>query len=212
MESVAYNYMHAFTVSKRTFPTGGIRLSLILIHRRSTPLKKAQATDPTTAVAAATTSAEATSSAEVAYDADGWPKGPYTQQIQGVLPAIITDDIITTHLKSSGKQLQPKKRRKVSEDGDSSTAAGSYSNVDYSTLHRGHQYFMESYIPGRYVRFCSKEGQIWIKARCYRSQKKMIPCILLMLHWPVKPHTMLLMRYVLAQQGSPECAVTWLDY
>ena len=63
--------------------------------------KKAQATaDPTTAVAA-TTSAVATSSVEVAYDADGWPKCPYTQQIQGVLPAIITDDIITTHLKSS---------------------------------------------------------------------------------------------------------------
>ena len=42
------------------------------------------------------------------WDADGWPKGPYTQQIKGMLPAILTDDIITVHLKSSGKQLQPK--------------------------------------------------------------------------------------------------------
>ena len=88
-----------------------------------------------------------------------------------MLPAILTDDIITTHLKSSGKQLHPKKRRKLSEVDDNSTA-GSYSNVDYSTLQRGHQYFMESYIPGRYVRFCCKEGQIWVRARCYRSQKK----------------------------------------
>ena len=71
---------------------------------------------------------------------------------------------------------------------------------------------MESYIPGRYIRFCSKDGQIWIRARCYRIVQKMIPCILSMLHWPVKPHTMLLVRYVLAQQGSPECAVTWFDY
>ena len=40
------------------------------------------------------------------------------------------------HLQSSGKRLKKNKR---------------YSNVDYSTLQRGHQYFMESYIPGKYV-------------------------------------------------------------
>ena len=98
------------------------------------------------------------------WDADGWPKGPYTQQVEGVLPCILTDDIVTAHLKSSGKQLQPRKW-KVNDS----------TNIDYSTLQRGHQFFMESYIPGRYVRFCCKANQIWIKARCYRSQRKSDP-------------------------------------
>ena len=31
---------------------------------------------------------------------------------------------------------------------------------------------MEGYIPGKHVMFCSKDGVIWIKARCYHSQKK----------------------------------------
>ena len=53
------------------------------------------------------------------WDADGWPKGPYTQQIEGVLLALLTDDIVTTHLKSSGKQIHPKKHRKVSRNDDS---------------------------------------------------------------------------------------------
>ena len=96
---------------------------------------------------------------------DGWPKGPYTQKIEGVLPAILTDDIITVHLQSSGKQLNPKRRR----------VSDSYSNIDYSTLQRGHQYFMESYIPGKHVRFCCKQGQVWVRARCYRSQKRNDP-------------------------------------
>ncbi len=29
------------------------------------------------------------------WDGDGWPKGAYTQQIEGVLPAILTDNIVT---------------------------------------------------------------------------------------------------------------------
>ena len=41
------------------------------------------------------------------WDADGWPKGSYTQQIERVLPALLTDDIVTT-FKSSGKQIHPK--------------------------------------------------------------------------------------------------------
>ena len=86
-----------------------------------------------------------------------WPKGPYTQQIEGVLPAVLTEEIVVTHLQSSGKHL------KKSE---------SFSNVDYSTLQRGHQYFMEFYIPGRHIQFCCKDNLVWIQACCYRSQKK----------------------------------------
>ena len=103
-------------------------------------------------------------------DSDGWPKGPYTQQIEGVLPSLLTEDIVTVHLKLSGKLVHANKRRKVSHDGSSS-----YYNIDYSTLQREHQYFMESYIPGRFIHFCCKHGQVWIQARCYRSQKKNDP-------------------------------------
>ena len=74
-----------------------------------------------------------------------------------MLLPLLTEELIITHLQSSGKQL--KKRN-------------DYCNVDYSTLQRRHQYFMESYIPGRYIRFCCKDGIVWIQARCYRSQKK----------------------------------------
>jgi len=74
-----------------------------------------------------------------------WPKGPYTQQIEGVLPAVMTEEIIVTHLQSSGRRL------KKSE---------SFSNVDYSTLQRGHQYFMESYIPGRHIQFCCNDNLV----------------------------------------------------
>ena len=102
--------------------------------------------------------------------ADGWPKGPYTQQ-NGVLPAVLNGDIITAHLKPSGKRLQPRKHRKVSENESISDSASSL-NIDYLTLQRGHQYFMELYIPGEYVCFCCKEGQTWSKAICYHSQKK----------------------------------------
>ena len=35
-----------------------------------------------------------------------WPKGPYTQQIEGVLPAVLTEEIIMTHLQSSGRRLK----------------------------------------------------------------------------------------------------------
>ena len=90
-------------------------------------------------------------------DVGDWPKGPYTQQIQGVLPPLLTEEIIMTHLKSSGKRLK---------------TSSNYCNVDYSTLQRGHQYFMESYIPGKHVRFCCKDDIVWVQARCYRSQKK----------------------------------------
>ena len=92
---------------------------------------------------------------------DTWPKGPYTQQIEGVLPPIFTDSIILSHLQKSGKQL--KARKTLQDDAI---------NVNYSTLQRGHQYFMEGYIPGKYVMFCQKENTVCVKARCYRSQKK----------------------------------------
>ena len=58
----------------------------------------------------------------------GCPKGPYTQQIEGVLPTFLTEEVIMAHLQSSGKRFKGK----------------DYSNVDYSTLQRGHQYFMET--------------------------------------------------------------------
>ena len=94
-------------------------------------------------------------------ESDSWPKGPYTQQIQGVLPPILTDDIILTHLQNSGKQLKSKKQKSVP------------TNIDYSTLQRGHQYFVEGYIPGKHVMFCLQDSVIWIKAGCYHcSQKK----------------------------------------
>ena len=79
----------------------------------------------------------------------------------GNLPPILTDHIILTHLQTSGKQLKPKKQKDAVP-----------TNIDYSTLQRGHQYFMEGYIPGKNVMFCLKDSVIWIKARCYRSQKK----------------------------------------
>ena len=94
------------------------------------------------------------------HNSDSCPTGPYTRQIQGVLPSTLTDDIILTHLKASGKQLKPKNQK------------GQPTNIDYSTLQRGHQYFMEGYIPGKFVMFCLKDGVIWVKAHCYRSQKK----------------------------------------
>ena len=31
---------------------------------------------------------------------------------------------------------------------------------------------MEGYIPGKYPMFCVKNNAIWIKARCYHSQRK----------------------------------------
>ena len=94
-------------------------------------------------------------------ESSSWPKGPYTQQIVGVLPPLLTDDIILTHLQASGEQFKPKKK-----------TSSQSTNIDYSTLQRGYQYFMEGYIPGRYVMFCLKDGVAWIKARCYHSQKK----------------------------------------
>jgi len=64
---------------------------------------------------------------------------------------------IMTHLQLSGKHLKKSK---------------SFSNVDYSTLQRGHQYFMESYIPGKHIQFCCNDNLVWIQACCYHSQKK----------------------------------------
>ena len=74
---------------------------------------------------------------------------------------MLTDDIILTHLQASGKQFRPKKK-----------ASSQPANIDYSTLQRGHQYFMEGYIPGKYVMFCLKDEVVWTKARYYHSQKK----------------------------------------
>ena len=93
-----------------------------------------------------------------------------------MLPALLADDIATDHLKSSGKQVHPKKCRKAShyDDDDSNLNITSYSNIDYSTFQRGHQYSMESYIPGRYVQFCCNQGQVWVQARCYCSQVKAV--------------------------------------
>ena len=65
-----------------------------------------------------------------------------------------------------------------------------------------HTYLVDTYV------FAPKRDKYGLELVAIVVKKKMIPCILLMLHWPVKPHTMLLVRYVLAQQGSPECAVT----
>ena len=39
-------------------------------------------------------------------DVGDWPKGPYTQQIEGVLPPMLTEEVIMYHLQSSGKQLK----------------------------------------------------------------------------------------------------------
>ena len=89
-----------------------------------------------------------------------WPKGPYTQQIQGILPPLITENIILMHLQALGKQLKAAKKKDVP------------TNIDYSTLQRGHQYFKGGYIPGKYLMFCTINNSIFIKARCYRSQKK----------------------------------------
>ena len=36
------------------------------------------------------------------------PKGPYTQQIQGLLPPLLTEELIVTHLQSSGKTIEEK--------------------------------------------------------------------------------------------------------
>ena len=74
---------------------------------------------------------------------------------------MLADDIILTHLQASGKQFRLKKK-----------AGSQPANIDYSTLQRGYQYFKGGYIPGKYVMFCLKDEVVWIKARCYHSQKK----------------------------------------
>jgi len=53
-----------------------------------------------------------------------WPKSPYTQQIEGVLPdpSVLTEEVITDHLQSPGKC-----QRRTSL-------------MDYLDLQRGHQY------------------------------------------------------------------------
>ena len=138
------------TASKPTLLMGGTRILLIQIRKRNILFEKTfQLHSPKRLMMTAYTAGASTNE----WDTDGWPKGPYTQQIEGVLPALLTDDIVTTHLKSSGKQIHPKKPRKVSRNDDGNLNITSYSNIDYSTLQRGHQYFMESYIPGGYVRF-----------------------------------------------------------
>ena len=71
------------------------------------------------------------------------PKGLYTQQILRVLPLILTDEIIFSHLQAYGKQFRPKKN-----------ANRQPANINSSTLQRGHQYFMRGYIPGKHVMFC----------------------------------------------------------
>ena len=47
---------------------------------------------------------------------DTWPKGPYTQQIEGVLPPIFTDSIILSHLQKSGKQLKARQSPRIPTD------------------------------------------------------------------------------------------------
>ena len=74
--------------------------------------------------ATATTQLQSHSSADS--EPISWPTGPYTQQIQGILPPILTDHIILAHLQTSGKQLKPKKHKDVP------------TNIDYFTLQRGH--------------------------------------------------------------------------
>ena len=70
---------------------------LIQFSKKYTLRKRSQVLPPTINVS---TECETTTTSE--YDADGWPKGPYTQRIDGVLhAAILTDDIITVHLQSS---------------------------------------------------------------------------------------------------------------
>ena len=78
---------------------------------------------------------------------DTWLKGPYTQQIEGVLPPVISDSIILLHLQKSGKQLKPQQKFPCGQDAI---------NVNYSTRQRGHLYFMEGYIPGKNVMSCRK--------------------------------------------------------
>ena len=53
---------------------------------------------------------------------------------------------------SSGKRFRPKKN-----------ASSEPANIDYTTLQRGHQYFMEGYIPRKHVMFCLKDEIVWIK-------------------------------------------------
>ena len=49
---------------------------------------------------------------------DAWPKGPYTQQVEGVLPPIFTDtdSVILSHLQKSGKQLKAKSTDHMQDD------------------------------------------------------------------------------------------------
>ena len=67
------------------------------------------------------------------------------QQIEGVLPPLLTEELILTHLQTSSKRLKKNKN---------------YCNIDYSTLQRGHQYFMELYIPGKHVYFCHEDDLV----------------------------------------------------
>ena len=66
---------------------------------------------------------------------------------------ILTDEIIFSHLQASGKRLRPKKN-----------ASNQPANIGYRALQRGHQYYIEGYIPGKHVMFCLKDEIVWIKA------------------------------------------------
>ena len=93
-----------------------------------------------------------------------------------MLSYILTDDIVTANLKSSGKQLQPRKFFNLN-DGLSSDVA-SYANVNYLTLQHEHQYFMESYIPGRYVRFVAGQAKSGLKLDVIVVMGRVIQCIM----------------------------------
>ena len=87
---------------------------------------------------------------------DSWPKGPYCQQIQGILPPMLTDDIILTHLQISGKQLKPQKQKSAP------------ANIDYTTLQRGHA----SVLHGRLHSW--KACHVLCKRWCYLDKSPML--------------------------------------
>jgi len=99
-------------------------------------------------------------------------------------------------LQTSGKQLKPKKQKSVP------------TNIDCSTLQRGHQYFMEGYIPGKHAMFYLKDGVIWMKACCCCiARRSMRQCMRLKLPVQMSTHTTWSEQLVRVWLEKLECAV-----
>jgi len=112
-------------------------------------------------------------------------KCPLTQPVPlpscSHIPVLITSQICSQKVHTLSKyrecyltyllMISSSRTCKIQEAVETKKQKSVPTNIDYSTLQRAHQYFMEGYIPEKHVMFCLKDNVIWIKANCYHSQK-----------------------------------------